>query len=259
MAYQRVGRPCLQIDLQGLQRLGAQQMPDGNAPPPPAQYAVRGGCREAILKHPPVKRFRHSASRIRQNPQETLRKGDLSLDRKSSAPPRPSANGPATVAFAVEFARSPKRSQSARVNRHRVDAGGDGCYLSRMGCSNSRKTNSNHRKFIMNRLALAILTLALAVAVANAQTSAPAPEAAPAHEASPAAKQTGKELRAQCRADAKAQGLRGTTRRAAIEDCVAKSRPDLAEAQKCRQEGRAKGLAGPALKAFVKQCRVAAQ
>jgi psiF repeat len=114
----------------------------------------------------------------------------------------------------------------------------------------------------MKRFAFAMLALGLGLGAANAQNAAPAPEPAPAGSAAPvapAAKQTGKEVRAQCKADAKSQGLKGDARKAAVDDCFAKARPDLAEARKCRQDGKAKGLADAELKAFVKQCKVAAQ
>ena len=70
--------------------------------------------------------------------------------------------------------------------------------------------------------------------------------------------QSGKEVRAACREQAIQQGLQGPARKAAVQDCFAKARPDLAKAQACRQEGKGKGLAGPDLKAFVKTCKAAA-
>ena len=60
-------------------------------------------------------------------------------------------------------------------------------------------------------------------------------------------------------ADAKAQGLKGPARKAAVDDCFAKARPDLAAAQKCRKEGKDKSHADKELKAYVKQCVAAAQ
>jgi pyruvate/2-oxoglutarate dehydrogenase complex dihydrolipoamide acyltransferase (E2) component len=83
---------------------------------------------------------------------------------------------------------------------------------------------------------------------------APPATAAPA-AASPSAKQTAKQVRAQCRAQAKAQGLTGSALKGAVQDCFAKARPDLAQAQQCRQQGKAKGLADTQLKAFVRQCK----
>ena len=70
-----------------------------------------------------------------------------------------------------------------------------------------------------------------------------------------AATPSAKEARAQCKADAKAQGLKGDARKAAVEDCFAKARPDIAAAKKCREEGKAKGLADKELKAYVKTCK----
>jgi hypothetical protein len=110
----------------------------------------------------------------------------------------------------------------------------------------------------MKTLMIAALALGLCAVSASAQTAAPPPDATNA--APPAsAPATAKQVRAQCRADAQAQGLAGAARKAAVDDCFAKARPDLAAAQKCRQEGKAKGLADQELKAFVKQCKTTAQ
>ena len=88
----------------------------------------------------------------------------------------------------------------------------------------------------MKRLLIAAFVVALGVAAASAQTApAPTPTDTPAASA---ATQTPKEVRAQCKSDAKA-------------------RPDLAKAQQCRQEGKAKGLAKKELKAYVEQCKTA--
>jgi hypothetical protein len=89
------------------------------------------------------------------------------------------------------------------------------------------------------------------------QPTPPSATAAPA-AASASAKQTAKQVRAQCRAQAKTQGLTGPALKGAVQDCFAKARPDLAQAQKCRQEGKAKGLADTQLRAFVRQCKAGA-
>ena len=113
----------------------------------------------------------------------------------------------------------------------------------------------NARTIAMKRLLIAAFVVALGVAAASAQTaSAPTPTDTPAASA---ATQTPKEVRAQCKSDAKAQGLKGDARKAAVQDCFAKARPDLAKAQQCRQEGKAKGLAKKELKAYVEQCKAA--
>jgi hypothetical protein len=116
----------------------------------------------------------------------------------------------------------------------------------------------------MKRLLIAGLALGLFGAVASAQTTAPAPTPSPAPAApmaAPAAdaKPTAKAARAQCQADAKAQGLKGEPRKTAVADCFAKARPDLAAADKCRQEGKDQKLAGQKLKDYVKQCVASAQ
>ena len=65
-------------------------------------------------------------------------------------------------------------------------------------------------------------------------------------------------MRAQCKADAKAQGLKSDQRKAAVEECFAKARPDIAAAKKCRDEGKAQGLADKELKTYVKTCKAGA-
>jgi len=112
----------------------------------------------------------------------------------------------------------------------------------------------------MKRFVFGACALALTIGAAMAQT-APSPTptdqpAAPAVSATPAM-QTPKEVRAACRDQAVQQGLKGPARKAAVQDCFAKARPDLAKAQACRQQGKAKGLIGPDLKAFVKSCKTA--
>jgi hypothetical protein len=126
----------------------------------------------------------------------------------------------------------------------------------------------------MKRLLIATFVAGLALAPANAQNSttpeaAPPPAAgAPAAGAPPAAspaagspnvRPTGKQARAQCQAQAKAQGLAGPARKQAVQDCFASVRPDLAQAQKCRQQAKANGVQDTQLTAFVRQCKTAAQ
>ena len=98
---------------------------------------------------------------------------------------------------------------------------------------------------------------------ALAQTPAPdaaAPSAAPgAGPAEPAAGGGGgkakvKEIMAGCRADAKAQGLKGQAMQQAAMDCAVKQRPALAGRMQCRKDGMAKGLTKDDLKSFVKDC-----
>jgi len=115
----------------------------------------------------------------------------------------------------------------------------------------------------MNRILVAALAVGLGLSAAAAQTApeAPPPGAAPAATA-PAApapsaaptQMTGPEARAKCRADAEAQGLKGAARQAAVQDCFAKARPDLAKRQQCRMQGKAAGLAGNTLHVFVQKC-----
>ena len=118
----------------------------------------------------------------------------------------------------------------------------------------------------MKSLLVAAMFASIA-SVAIAQTAAPTPTptpmptpaalATPAPAAAADAKLTGKEVREQCKSEAKAQGLKGPARKAAVDQCFAQARPDLAKAQQCRKEGKAKGLADKDLKAYVKQCKTA--
>ena len=83
--------------------------------------------------------------------------------------------------------------------------------------------------------------------------------AASAHAATPGAATTTRlsatEVRAQCRDDARTQGLKGEDRVASVDACYAKALPERAAALKCRRDGKAKGLAGTELRNFTKQCR----
>lgn len=114
----------------------------------------------------------------------------------------------------------------------------------------------------MKSLLAAAFVLAIGLGVASAQTAAPTAPAAPATTMTPApdapAKPvTGKDVRAQCRAEAKAQGLKGDSRKAAVQQCFAQARPDLVKAKQCRDEAKAKSLTGPDFRAYVKQCKAA--
>ena len=109
----------------------------------------------------------------------------------------------------------------------------------------------------MERFLLAAAVLSFGALPGFAQTAPPPPAnpPPPAMAPAPPAKQTGKEVRQQCRADAEAKGLKGPEKRAAVEDCFAKARPDLAAANACRKQGKDKGLADQELKDFVKSCK----
>lgn len=63
-----------------------------------------------------------------------------------------------------------------------------------------------------------------------------------------------KDVRAQCREDAKSQGLKGADRKKAVADCVTQVRPDLAAAEECRQDPSLKGMDKDARKAAIKEC-----
>ena len=107
----------------------------------------------------------------------------------------------------------------------------------------------------MKRFLFAAAVFSLGAMQGFAQTAPPPPANPPAAPAAPApAAQTGKEVRAQCRADAEAKGLSGPAKRAAVQDCFAKARPDLAARNACRRQGKDQGLADQALRDFVKSC-----
>ena len=112
----------------------------------------------------------------------------------------------------------------------------------------------------MNNLLIAACALTLSVGAAFAQMApdpTATPAAAPTTAVPSAVPQTGKEVRAQCRADAVAQGLKGRARKASVNSCFSQARPDLAKAQQCRKDATAKGLVGPARKSAVMACRAA--
>ena len=123
----------------------------------------------------------------------------------------------------------------------------------------------------VTKLASPVLALCMSLFFTDrtfAQTApapAPAPSAvSPASPVSPTApaapeldkqgRPKGKEVRAECKADAELKGLKGDDKRKAMMECVVKQRPDLAAKEQCRMDGFAKGLRKEELKAFVKDC-----
>jgi hypothetical protein len=113
----------------------------------------------------------------------------------------------------------------------------------------------------MSRLLAASFVLVLSLTFVHAQTASEgsAPSTVVPDKAPAAPTQTsGKDVKAQCRAEIKAQELKGAARKAAAEDCFAKARPDLAKRQQCRAQGKAHGLADGPLRQFVKQCAAGA-
>ncbi|HMF06015.1 MAG TPA: PsiF repeat-containing protein [Methylocella sp.] len=104
----------------------------------------------------------------------------------------------------------------------------------------------------MKRFLVAAAVFSLGALPGFAQTGAPAPANPPA---APAAQGSGKDVRAQCRAEAQAKGLKGPLMRAAVQNCFAQARPDLAAANACRKQGKDKGLFGQELNDFVKGCK----
>ncbi len=104
---------------------------------------------------------------------------------------------------------------------------------------------------------------------AFAQQNPPPAATPPAQETKPAApeltksgKPKARDVREDCRAEAKTQGLKGAERRKAVEDCFIKARPDLAAKEKaraavkeeCRQDPKLKDMDKDARKAAIKEC-----
>ena len=115
------------------------------------------------------------------------------------------------------------------------------------------------------KIAVAIFTLSLSCAEVFAQTTPPSDQAPAGDQGPPpgagdqampgAGKRApAKQVVADCVAQAKAKGLKGPDRKAAVDECVAAQRPKLAARRACRQQGKAQGLADDALKDFVKNC-----
>jgi len=95
-----------------------------------------------------------------------------------------------------------------------------------------------------------ILLTSLATLLLASTAIAAAPQSADA-----GGKLTARDARAQCRAEAKTQGLKGDERKASVSACFAKAMPEQAAAMKCRMDGKAKGLSGGDLRKFTRQCR----
>jgi hypothetical protein len=114
---------------------------------------------------------------------------------------------------------------------------------------------------MLHRLLIAVVVSAGLAGESVAQTAAP-PAATPAVTAPSVAnvprtrdgKPRSKELRAACRAEADAKGLKGRERSDAAIACFRKERPDLAKRFDCRKEAKAKGLSGKDLSAAVTTC-----
>jgi hypothetical protein len=104
---------------------------------------------------------------------------------------------------------------------------------------------------------LIVVACALYAGSAFAQTASPAPaDTAPAAEsAAPSSgKPKPKEVLAQCRDEAKTQGLKGDARKTAVEECFLKKRPDRAAWEKCRTDPGMKGKDKDERKALMKEC-----
>lgn len=88
--------------------------------------------------------------------------------------------------------------------------------------------------------------------------AAPAPSAPPAPKLTRDGKPLAKEVRAGCRDEAKAKGLkpREQSYRDHMKECIGKQRPDLVKAYECRQEARDKKIEKSEIRAYVKACKV---
>jgi hypothetical protein len=63
-----------------------------------------------------------------------------------------------------------------------------------------------------------------------------------------------KQLVADCRSQARGEGLSGDALRSAVIACVGAQRPRAAARLRCREQGRARGIYGDELKGFVQNC-----
>jgi hypothetical protein len=115
----------------------------------------------------------------------------------------------------------------------------------------------------MKTLSLFAAVAFLAAAPAFAQTAAvPATPAAPAPPAAaPAApsltkdgKPRMKDVRATCKSESEAAGLKGDARKSAMADCMIKQRPDKAAAIRCRMDPAMKGMDKDARKTAMQAC-----
>ena len=97
---------------------------------------------------------------------------------------------------------------------------------------------------------------ALVCGTAMAQTdNSPPGQGVPPPGAAMGAPPSNKDLIANCRADARAKGLRGHALKSAVVDCVGAQNPKVAARMRCAQQGKAQGvMAGDAMKAFVRNC-----
>jgi len=121
------------------------------------------------------------------------------------------------------------------------------------------------------RLLSVALALCLFSALGFAQQAPSSPAAAAAGTTAPQAaaggtaalpttrdgKPQAKALRAACRTEAAAKGLKTREQpyRDFMRDCIGKQRPDLVKAFDCRKEARDKNVAKSERRAYIKQCR----
>ncbi len=94
---------------------------------------------------------------------------------------------------------------------------------------------------------------------AFAQTNPPTQETKPAApELTKSGKPRAHDVRKDCHAEAKAQGLKGAERHKAVEECFLKARPDLAAKEaireECKKDPKLKDMDKAARKAAVKEC-----
>jgi len=112
----------------------------------------------------------------------------------------------------------------------------------------------------MKTFAALLVTGMLVAGPALAQNPPPAatPPATETKPSEPSLTKSGKpkakDVRAQCREEAKTKGLKGDARSEAIEDCFLKARPDLAVAEECRTDAKLKNLDKEARKTAIKEC-----
>ena len=104
----------------------------------------------------------------------------------------------------------------------------------------------------------AVLMLGLLLAAPALAQTAPDPAPMPADTATaPAPRPVSAlmQLRMDCRATARGQGLKGPALHDAVDACVIKARPEQARVIACRKQAQAKGLTGDDRRHYARACR----
>jgi len=137
----------------------------------------------------------------------------------------------------------------------RYRASGFSCFTPQQTISGSRPEGTLMKPMLVGKpMLIAIFVVGFVAIGAGAQAQVPSPEPQPTHVPGPRAA-ANKKLIDDCRAEAKAQGVRGPAIREAVNACVTKSNPRLAKRMACAQQARAQAMTDRAqIKTFVESC-----